>query len=380
MKGTKIKATAAALLLLCALPLAACAQTSQSASTTTESSAGSVVESTQDAASEDSSETFTEGEDTPVEVSYAACRDDLKSLFLSKGDKVALIVPSGIPSQEQIDATLEGLKDWGYEPVLGEHVSDKVFTLEDSLADLTWALEDPSIKALFCVRGGYGASEVQDKLALDLIASSNKLIIGYSDIGAYHAAWTMSKVPSIHASMSATFDDLAKESVDVEQRILRGEIPSYTCENSGPYREGEAEGILIGGNLATFTSVLNTAYDSTRIDEPYILFLEDVNEDAQHIHRYLTTLKHLGVLDRAAGIVFGEWVDTSILDGSYTGETRGGTFSSIADMIERQFLSDLDAPVAFGLPAGHGEQNYPLLMGVKARLKVSADKFTLGWV
>lgn len=69
----------------------------------------------------------------------------------------------------------------------------------------------------------------------------------------------------------------------------------------------EAEGTLIGGNLSTPLSMLGAAYDCTRTAEPYILSLEDIDENPQHIHRYLTALMHLTVLDRAQGIVFGEW-------------------------------------------------------------------------
>jgi muramoyltetrapeptide carboxypeptidase len=180
--------------------------------------------------------------------------------------------------------------------------------------------------------------------------------------------------------MSAAFTDLPQECVEVEQRMLRGEIPSYTCEGSDYDKQGQAEGILIGGNLSTFTSVLGTVYDCTKTDQPYILFFEDESEDLQHVHRYLAVLKHLGVLDRASGIVVGEWVDVPTDMDDYDGSSRGGAFKSMSDMISRQYLSDLDIPVAFDFPAGHGETNYPLLMGAKARLDVSAGSFTLSWV
>ena len=135
--------------------------------------------------------------------------------------------------------------------------------------------------------------------------------------------------------------------------------------------------MLTGGNLATFTSVTGSAYDCTKAGSPYILFLEDVGENIRHIHRYLTILKHAGVLDHASGIVFGEWVKIPADLTDYSGSSRGGTYSSVAEMISRQFLADIDVPVAFGFPAGHGDINYPLLMGEKAQLKVDSDSFSL---
>ena len=324
-------------------------------------------------------DTYSEGAETPCAVSYTARAADLAAPFLSEGDAIAVIAPSALPSEKQVDETIEGLKAWGYVPIEGKHVRQKDRTLKDCLDDLEWALKDPSTKAIFCVRGGYGASEVLDELPLDLIASSRKLVIGYSDISVLHSAWTSAGLPSIHASMSAAFDDLPKECVEVEQRILQGDIPTYTCDGSSINKQGQAEGILIGGNLSTFTSVLGTAYDCTKTGQPYILFLEDIEEDIQHIHRYLAILKHFGVLDHASGIVFGEWVDVPTDMDDYDGSSRGGTFSSITDMISRQYVADLDIPVAFDFPAGHGDTNYPLLMGAKARLDVSADSFTLEW-
>ena len=63
----------------------------------------------------------------------------------------------------------------------------------------------------------------------------------------------------------------------------------------------------------------------------------------------------------------------------YDGNSRGGTFSGAEDMICRQFTDELGIPVAFGFPAGHGELNYPLLMGEKIQLNVEKDSYTLGY-
>lgn len=182
-------------------------------------------------------------------------------------------------------------------------------TLDELIEDLDWALADPDISAIFCVRGGYGATEVMDSIPLERIKEADKPIIGYSDISVYHSAWTMVGLPSIHSCMSATFGEINKDCLEAQLNMMMGRIPSYRCETDTPMIEGEATGVLIGGNLSTLTGVLNTEYDCTKIEEPYILFVEDVGEDIQHIHRYLTVLEHMGVLDRASGIIFGEWTD-----------------------------------------------------------------------
>lgn len=328
----------------------------------------------------DAEEIISEGVDTACEVTgYHSYDGEYASIFLKEGDKVAVISPSAYPSEEQRDAVVEGLKKWGYTPVEGKYVCGEERTLENCLEDLQWALEDPEIKAIFCVRGGYGSSEVMDIMPDGLIEKSKKLIIGFSDITVYHSAWTVAGLPSIQSSMSATFMDLPEECAEVEENIVKGNIPSYKCEGSSYDKAGTAKGILIGGNLSTFTSVINTAYDCSKTNDSYILFFEEVESNYENVHRYLTWLKHAGVLDKAAGIVFGEWAYMKAYSETNSGTSRGGAFTSYADMITRQFLKDLDIPVAFGFPAGHGERNYPLLLGEEVTLDVGEDSFTVEW-
>ena len=325
-------------------------------------------------------EYYDEGVDTVCEITgYKDHAGDKEGYFLSEGDKVAVISPSALPSRKQVDDTIKGLEEWGFVPVEGRYAYAEVRTIDDIISDLEWALKEPDIKAIFCVRGGYGASEIMDLTSLDMIREADKPIIGYSDISVYHSAWTVSGLESIHACMSGTFGDFPKDCKDAQLHMMMGEIPSYRCSTDTPMIPGEARGTLIGGNLSTFTSVLNTAYDCTQTDEPYILFIEEVGENIQHIHRYLTVLKHMGVLDRASGIIFGEWTELPADGSGNFGSERGGKFESVADMITKEFLTDTDIPVAFDFPAGHGDVNYPLLMGGEMHLTVSEGSYTMEW-
>ena len=119
-------------------------------------------------------QSYSEGVNTSCKVRFAPYDGPHRDMFLSEGDRIAVISPSALPSREQVDATVNGLRSWGYIPVEGKHVCDEVRSKEDCLEDLRWALEDPSIKAVFCVRGGYGASEVMDEMCqlFDVIAIS----------------------------------------------------------------------------------------------------------------------------------------------------------------------------------------------------------------
>ena len=324
---------------------------------------------------------FSEGTDTSVKITSYIDLSKTGTYFLKEGDKIAVIAPSALPGSEAVRNTVEGLKLWGYVPVEGKYVSVEKRTLDQCIEDLTWALTDPEIKAVFCVRGGYASCEVLDKLPLSLIKNASKPIIGFSDITTYLSAWTVEGLRSLHSSMLDCFNGtLPYACTDAVQNMMKGKIPVYECQGNKYNIEGSAQGILIGGNLATLMTVLDTEYDCTNIDEPFILFLEEVEEDYEHIHRYLTVLKNKGVLDRASGIIFGEWVDIPVECETYNGNSRGGKFESVADMISREFLEGVQIPVAFAFPAGHGQVNYPLLMGSKLQLTVSENGYTMEWI
>lgn len=323
---------------------------------------------------------FSEGVDTPIEVTgFKVFQGADADCFLKTGDKIAVISPSSLPTRAQTDAVISGLEGWGYVPVEGKYVCTMDRTLDNCREDLEWALSDPEIKGVFCVRGGYASCEVVEVMDRKLIEEAKKPIIGFSDITACHSAWTAAGVPSIHASMSAVFSDLPKECGDIERKMLQGNIPAYKCAGSEYDSQGSAEGILVGGNLTILMTVSNTVYDSTKTDQPYILFLEDCECDYHQVHYAMTVLKNNGVLERASGIILGEWTDTDPISGDYIGDSRGGKFNSVYDMLYRQFLKDLDIPIAYGFPGGHGEMNYPLLMGEKVRLHVTQDSFSLEW-
>ena len=330
-------------------------------------------------AEENEPDVFSEGTDTSVTISSYS--DFSQTYFLKEGDHIAVIAPSALPKKEQVEMTIEGLRKWGYVPVEGKYVSVEERTLEECIEDLMWALTDPEIKAIFPVRGGAASSEVLDQLPLSLIKNAGKPIIGYSDISTYLSAWTVCGLPAIHASMWSSFSDkMPAECSDAMQSIMKGMVPVYQCQGSEYDIPGSAEGVLIGGNLSTLTTVLDTEYDCTAIEEPFILFLEDVEEDYEHIHRLLTILKHKGILDKASGLIFGEWIDIPTECDTFNGNSRGGKFKSVADMISREFLEGRQIPVAFAFPAGHGNVNYPLLMGVKLKLDVSEEGYTMEWI
>ncbi len=297
---------------------------------------------------------------------------------LQKGDLIALVTPSAFSDEEQVSKMEKGLHKWGYRTIRSEHVIGSVRTIQDRYEDMMAALRNPEVKAIYCVRGGYAASDVMDLIPLDTLRRYPKWMIGYSDITIFLNAWQAAGMPSIHASMSAVFENLPAQCKEQTRRVLAGERPNYLFESHPQNHLGHAEGILLGGNMSTFTATLMSAYDCTRTDEPIILMLEDVGETGNNLHRCLTILDHFGLLHRVKGLMFGEYTDFRMTPDDLSGLSHGGRFRDAEDIIARTLQAKgIDIPWALNLPFGHGEENYPFVLGEKIQLDVTPTGVTI---
>lgn len=220
------------------------------------------------------------------------------------------------------------------------------------LAELQSALEDPSVDAIVCARGGYGSTRLLPGLETGAIAAAGKLLVGFSDITALHALWARAGVRSLHAPMVASLGG-AGESL---RRLWIEAVEGSAASRSWPGIEwvpGTAEGRLIGGNLAVLAALAGTPYEPPV--EGCVLFLEDVGERPYRIDRMLTTLRQSGWLGRCAGFLIGEFTDCGPGEDGVTVEE-----------VIRDRLGDLGVPVVAGIPAGHVDHNEPLPFGALA--------------
>ena len=286
--------------------------------------------------------------------------------FLQPGDKIALISPSYYTPMENVDTAAMILREWGFEPVVGanvgkEYLGNYAGTPKERLADLQWALEDPSIKAILCNRGGYGTIRLVNMLPESVMQKHPKWLIGFSDITTLLGMATRSGVMSIHGTMCSLL--ARSKGVDMSSTLLRdiltGTIPEYELPAHPFSIPGHASGTLVGGNLCTFSPILGTGADATQGGD-IILFIEEVEENMSHIDRLINTLILNGVFDRCKGVVLGEFTDCEAnLD-----------FGSVEEMI-CSYLDDYGIPVLCGFPAGHDAVNLPLIMGAPVTLDVT---------
>ena len=294
--------------------------------------------------------------------------------YLKQGDKVALISPSYYCSVETAFQAADTLRSWGFVPVIGPNVGKQFMehyagTVEERLADLRWALRDPDIKAIICLRGGYSTLHLVEGLSLKELAASPKWLIGYSDITTLLSMEVCAGVMSIHGVMGcniANQDSVAvQQSCTVLRNLLQGQVPRYELSARKENIPGRASGTLVGGNLATFAPLLGSQVDAIGKND-IILFVEEVEETYHNIDRLFNMLKMSGVLAHCKGVVLGDFTDCKNDVG----------YESVEAML-REYIVPYNIPLLCGFPAGHEKLNLPIVIGATVTMEVRADGATL---
>ncbi|WP_282638559.1 S66 peptidase family protein [Sphingobacterium thalpophilum] len=294
--------------------------------------------------------------------------------YLQPGDKVAIVCPASF-IRGNIDVGIRILESWGLEVVVGQTVSTAYhqFAGDDSLraADLQWALDDPSIKAVFAARGGYGCVRIIDQIDFSAFEKQPKWLVGFSDITVLHSHIQRNyKIATIHGQMPKSFESGTEASLDTLRKALFGDNMDFTYTQSAfPNRTGEATGKLIGGNLAILLSVLGSDSDPKYSNK--ILFIEDVGEAYYAVDRMLWALKRAGKLRKLNGLIVGGF--SSMKD-------NDPPFGQSVEEIVWDKVKEYDFPVAFGYPAGHIDDNHALILGRKVTLTTTTESVSLQYM
>jgi muramoyltetrapeptide carboxypeptidase len=287
---------------------------------------------------------------------------------LLPGDKVAMITPAGKIDRSIVDHGAELLRNQGFRVEVGSHAFDQdgIFGGSDLArsSDMQRALDDHSIKAIFFTRGGYGSIRTHPHLNWSSFFKKPKWLVGFSDITVFHAYLTNHQIASVHGVMSAWFEQEGQltGSFLKMMEILRGKKPDYDITPHLLNRNGNATGILTGGNLSIIQSLRGTPLDLSPRGK--ILFIEDIDEHHYHLDRMIQNLKTGRILEKLSGLIVGYF--TNISDG----ETP---FGKTSYEIIQEAVDSYGYPVIFGLQAGHELPNYPLILGSKISMNVSND-------
>jgi muramoyltetrapeptide carboxypeptidase len=278
------------------------------------------------------------------------------------------VAPASPFNREEFDAGVRELNALGFDAVYDDRVFERQrfmagdATLRAEL--LTEAWRDPGIAAIVAVRGGYGSAETLPLLDAQLMRNARKVFVGYSDITALLTFHLNHGLVCFHGPM-------------IERRLASGPTAYHresflgAVTNAEPLgalapdtlqtlKSGEASGVLVGGTLTQLVASLGTPWQA-HLPPGCVLFLEDVAERPYRIRRMLTQLTQSGLLQRAAGLVFGELPSC---------DEPGGD-PAIRDVV-LEFFESFPGPVLIGFPSGHTTgATWTLPLGVRARVVTS---------
>lgn len=288
-----------------------------------------------------------------------------KPTYLQKGDTIMIVAPAGfITDSTEIESGIVLAKSWGLEVIIGKNTFNKhnhfAGTDAERQSDLQFALNNKNIKAIWCSRGGYGTVRIIDQIDFTAFVENPKWVVGFSDITTLHSTIHNLGIASIHATMPG---GMKRASEDAEQSLYKalfGYSYSFEIPSNQLNQNGNAKGVLIGGNLSILNSMIGSFSEVNMNGK--ILFIEDVGEDLYRIDRMMYTLKRTGALKNLKGLIVGDFDYNVEKDTLF-----GGTHREIMLNV----VKDYDFPVLFDFPAGHISDNRALLFGKEISIEVN---------
>jgi len=284
---------------------------------------------------------------------------------------IGVISPAAAVPAETLRRGCTELERLGFSVRVGQHVLDRhrflAGTDRDRAQELTAMFRDPQVRAIFCSRAGYGSGRLLPLLDFSALAQAPKIFLGFSDVTLLLNAFVQQAgLICFHGPVVA--GEFATGLSPRALSHLLGLLTTGTGEERLAFPttlcDGVAEGRLLGGCLSLLVATLGTpfALDTTGA----ILFIEDVGEKPYRIDRMLTHLKQAGKLDHLAGVIFG----------SMSGCFGDSQDPSLLLGVIAEVFADYAYPLGFGLPAGHGEENLTLPLGIQVRLDTAQRHLT----
>ncbi|MBL0308826.1 MAG: LD-carboxypeptidase [Bacteroidetes bacterium] len=291
----------------------------------------------------------------------------LRPPALQKGDTVYILSTARKITLEEIQPAIAMFEKWGLKVIIGKTIGLEfrqfAGTDAERREDFQTALDNQQVKAIICARGGYGTVRMMDELNYDAFTLNPKWVVGFSDVTFLHVNISNNiGIQTLHSAMPFNFPKVSEVSIESLRKELFGEKNEYTVATHALNRLGNAEGILIGGNLSILYGITGTKSGINTSGK--ILFLEDLDEYLYHIDRMMMNLKRSGKLNDLAGLIVGGFTDM---------KDNKVAFGISAYEIIAENVAEFKYPVCYGFPAGHVEDNRALVMGRTYKLQVTKE-------
>lgn len=307
---------------------------------------------------------------------------------LHRGDTIAIIAPASVPDREKMERGVSRLEEMGFRVKFFGDIYRRWGYLAGSdearAEELTASVTDLEVKAIFPARGGTGITRLLDILDYSIFRKHPKIIAGFSDITALHAALiSQAGLVTFHSPHPMDGIGMPNGLTDLSARTLWRallaenytnrqevgyEIPLTEAErdNMITFASGTAQGTLVGGNLSLVCALLGTPYEFDMTGA--ILFLEEIAEEPYRVDRMLSQLRLAGKLDQLSGVVLGQFTDCGV-----SGDKPSLTLPEIFD----GYFGGLGIPVVKNFPTGHTPDNATLPLGVQVQLDADERRLTL---
>lgn len=277
--------------------------------------------------------------------------------MLKQGDKIAIVCCSnGEPQsyQEKLQHLHKRLEEMGLIPVWSDYIykQDSVFSgsAQQRADALMQFYQDEEIKAIFDISGGDLANEILPYLDYEVIAQSEKLFWGYSDlttiINAIYAK--TGKASVLYQIRNVLYDDSVRQIQNVKNTLLNGKNDLFDI--SFEFVQGEQiQGVVVGGNIRCFLKLAGTPYMPDVTGK--ILLLESYSGDVAKMVTYLNHLKQMGVFEKISGILLG----------TYTEMEREGYTPNIVELV-KQYAGE-EITIVRTKDIGHGTDLKAIMIG-----------------
>lgn len=298
----------------------------------------------------------------------------IKPAKLKTGDVIGIIAPASAPADPtKLENGIRYIEKNGFRVELGKNISKidgyLAGTDQERADDLNLMFKTKNVKAIFCLRGGYGASRILDKINYKLIRSNPKILVGYSEITALQLAILQkSGLVTFAGPMVATdfgneitsyTEDFFWRIVSSNKKIGRLKYPDE--DKLVSITKGGASGRIIGGNLSVFVALIGTDYFPDL--KGRILMIEEVDELPYKVDRLLNQLRLLKVFKQIKGIILGRFVDCIEHDTSKRTLTLGE--------VMEDYMKDLKIPVLYTFPHGHIKDKVTVPFGINIKMNAS---------
>lgn len=270
----------------------------------------------------------------------------IKAPKLKAGDEIRIIAPSrslALISPEVRKLAEERLSQLGFKVSFGKNVEEvDTFlssSVESRVSDLHEAFADKNVKAILTVIGGFNSNQLLKYIDWDLIKNNPKPVCGYSDITILaNAIFAKTGLVTYYGPHYSSFGEKLNFDYTLEyfKKVLMSEEsfelrPSETWSNDTWYLDqdhrdliknegwwaihpGQAEGLILGGNLNTFNLLQGTEYFPNFISDTILFIEEDGGTGGAgdvEFDRNLQSIIHLPNFDKVKAIIIGRFEKVS---------------------------------------------------------------------